>query len=85
MAIRMDKKSIASTVGPVIVILGLMVVIIAGISGILSNCPSIYLSCAHSPLIKILEAGLILILFGTLGLVYYKHLPYVGKRKGNRP
>ena len=79
----MDKKSIASTLGPIIVIMGLVVVVIAGIGGIISDCPSVYFSCAHSPLILIFEIGLVLILLGTIGLAYYKHMLYLKKRKKN--
>ena len=73
----MAKNSVASALGPAMAVLGLIVVIIAGVGGIISNCPSIYLTCAHSPLILILEAGLVLILLGTFGLVYYKHVLYL--------
>ncbi len=81
----MANKSIASALGPTLAVLGLIVVVIAGVGGIISNCPSIYLSCAHSPLILILEVGLVLILIGTFGLVYYKHVMLIRKiKKGGR-
>ena len=79
----MNQKNVSSTMAPIIVVSGLVVVLVAGFGGILSNCPSVYLSCAHSPLILIFEIGLVLILFGTLGLVYYKHLLYIKKLKKN--